>query len=64
MDGLGIGFAFQVSSAAGMIVAFAVLAHDFVDGANTVTLSLAGGSDPAIARRWLLADAPHRWPDS
>jgi ZIP family zinc transporter len=57
MDGLGIGFAFQVSSAAGMIVAFAVLAHDFVDGANTVTLSLAGGSDPAIARRWLLADA-------
>lgn len=57
MDGLGIGFAFQVSSAAGMIVAFAVLAHDFVDGANTVILSLAGGSNPPTARRWLVADA-------
>jgi zinc transporter ZupT len=57
MDGLGIGFAFQVSSAAGAIVAFAVLAHDILDGANTVTLSLAGGSKPATARRWLLADA-------
>ena len=57
MDGLGIGFAFQVSSAAGAIVAFAVLAHDILDGANTVTLSLAGGSTVATARRWLLADA-------
>jgi ZIP family zinc transporter len=57
MDGLGIGFAFQVSSAAGAIVAFAVLAHDFLDGANTVTLSLAGGAAPPTARRWLAADA-------
>ena len=57
MDGLGIGFAFQVSSAVGAIVAFAVLAHDILDGANTVALSLAGGSSPATARRWLLADA-------
>ena len=57
MDGLGIGFAFQVSTAAGAIVAFAVLAHDFLDGANTVTLSLAGGSTPPTARRWLSADA-------
>lgn len=57
MDGLGIGFAFQVSSAVGALVAFAVLAHDFVDGANTVTVSLAGGATPPTARRWLLADA-------
>jgi ZIP family zinc transporter len=57
MDGLGIGFAFQISSAAGAIVALAVLAHDVVDGANTVTLSLGGGSPTTTARRWLAADA-------
>lgn len=57
MDGLGIGLAFQVSTADGLIVAIAVLAHDLLDGANTVALSIAGGSPPAGARRWLLADA-------
>ena len=57
MDGLGIGLAFQVSSATGIIVAIAVLMHDFLDGANTVTLSLAGGSGAPTARGWLLADA-------
>lgn len=57
MDGLGIGFAFQVSSAAGAILAVAVLAHDCLDGANTVTLSLAGGAATPTARRWLAADA-------
>lgn len=57
MDGLGIGFAFQISSAAGAIVAIAVLAHDVFDGANTVTLSLGTGSSPPTARRWLAADA-------
>lgn len=57
MDGLGIGLAFQVSSAAGLVVALAVLAHDFLDGANTVALSLAAGGTEPSTRRWLLADA-------
>ena len=57
MDGLGIGFAFQASAAAGIVVAFAVLAHDLVDGLNTVTLSLSGGLQRRTARRWLMADA-------
>jgi len=57
MDGLGIGLAFHVSSATGVIVALAVLMHDFLDGANTVTLSLGGGSDAPTARGWLFADA-------
>jgi len=57
MDGLGIGFAFQASAAAGIVVAFAVLAHDLVDGLNTVTLSLSGGLKRTTARRWLMADA-------
>lgn len=57
MDGLGIGLAFHVSSGTGLIVAVAVLAHDFLDGANTVALSLAGGVSDSAARRWLSADA-------
>ncbi len=57
MDGLGIGLAFQVSPVAGAAVAVAVLAHDGLDGANTVTLALAGGSGHWAARRWLAANA-------
>jgi ZIP family zinc transporter len=57
MDGLGIGLAFQVSTAMGLIVALAVLTHDILDGANTVTLSLAGGAATPAARGWLIADA-------
>lgn len=57
MDGLGVGLAFQASAAAGAIVALGILAHDLADGANTVTLSLSGGSSDQTARRWLAADA-------
>ncbi len=57
VDGLAIGFGFQVSAAVGAILAIAVLAHDFSDGVNTVNLSLAGHASPAVARRWLIADA-------
>lgn len=56
LDGMGIGFAFQLSSAAGLIIAIAVLAHDLADGINTVGLSFAGGR-PAIARKWLLTNS-------
>jgi ZIP family zinc transporter len=34
-----------------------VLAHDFIDGANTVTVSLSSGSPIPTARAWLAADA-------
>ena len=57
MDGFGIGVAFQASPAVGWVVALAVLAHDFLDGANTVTLSLDGDASEGRARRWLIADA-------
>ncbi len=56
LDGLGIGLAFHVSSGAGLVLALAVLAHDFSDGVNTVSLSLTTSS-PRTARRWLTADA-------
>src|SRR5476651_1098083 len=34
LDGLAMGLAFQVSREAGVVVAAAVLAHDFADGLN------------------------------
>jgi zinc transporter ZupT len=57
LDGLGIGLAFQVAPAIGVVVAAAVLAHDVADGVNTVTLSLSGGGGEGRARGWLIADA-------
>jgi zinc transporter ZupT len=56
VDGLGIGFAFQVAPAIGVVVAVAVLAHDIADGVNTVTLSLTGGGGTQRAKAWLAAD--------
>ena len=56
LDGVGIGLAFHVSSGAGLVLAVAVLAHDFSDGVNTVSLSLST-SGPRTARGWLIADA-------
>jgi len=57
LDGLGIGLAFKVSPAIGLIVAAAVLAHDFSDGINTVNMILKNGGERAKALRWLAADA-------
>jgi zinc transporter ZupT len=57
LDGLGIGFAFQVSPALGLVVAVAVLGHDFSDGINTVSAVLKGGGSRIKAMRWLFVDA-------
>jgi ZIP family zinc transporter len=57
MDGLGIGLAFQVSPAAGVVVAAGVLAHDFADGVNTFVLAFSGGARTRTALLWLVADA-------
>lgn len=40
LDGVGIGLGFQISSALGILIAVAVIAHDFSDGLNTVSLAL------------------------
>ena len=40
LDGVGIGLAFKVSTTVGVVVAVAVLAHDFSDGINTVSVIL------------------------
>jgi ZIP family zinc transporter len=57
LDGVAIGLAFQVSPAIGLIVAVAVLTHDFSDGINTVNLILKHKGERARAFRWLIADA-------
>jgi len=57
LDGLAVGLAWQAAPAVGVVVAVAVLAHDFADGVNTVTLSLSGGGGSGRARGWLAADA-------
>ena len=57
LDGVGIGLAFKVSPAVGLIVALAVLAHDFSDGINTVSFIMKHGGDRRRAFTWLLVDA-------
>lgn len=57
LDGLAIGFTFQVSAAVGLVVAVAVLAHDFSDGINTVGMILKNGGTKKEAMKWLLVDA-------
>jgi zinc transporter ZupT len=56
-DGFAIGIAFQASQAIGLIVAFAVLVHDFSDGLNTVNVVVRNGNGRTGAFKWLLLDA-------
>jgi zinc transporter ZupT len=57
LDGIAIGLAFQASHSTGIVVAIAVLVHDFSDGVNTMNIVLKNGGDRPRALRWLLADA-------
>ncbi len=57
LDGIGIGLAFKLSPAIGLVVAAAVLTHDFSDGINTVNLILKNGGDRMKAFQWLVIDA-------
>jgi zinc transporter ZupT len=57
LDGVAIGLAFKVSSAVGWVVTAAVLAHDFSDGINSVSLILKGRGGNKRAYGWLIADS-------
>ena len=57
MDGFAMGIAFQHSHEVGLIVAAAVLAHDFADGLNTVNVVTKNGGSRNFAMRWLAVDA-------
>ena len=57
LDGLGIAFAFHVSTATGFLVFLAVVTHDFADGLNTVNFILSQSGDRVQAIRWLAVDS-------
>jgi zinc transporter ZupT len=57
LDGVGIGLAFQINSEIGVAVAIAVIAHDFCDGLNTVSLMLINRNTNARALLMLAVDA-------
>jgi ZIP family zinc transporter len=57
LDGVGIGLAFKVSPSVGAIVAAAVLAHDFSDGINTVSVVVRNRGERHRALHWLAVDA-------
>jgi zinc transporter ZupT len=57
VDGLGIGLAFGLDTATGLLVFLAVVTHDFADGLNTVGFILRQGGDSRRAVRWLAVDA-------
>jgi len=57
LDGFAMGLAFQASYEIGLIVAAAVLAHDFADGLNTVNVVMKNGGSRSFALRWLAVDA-------
>ena len=56
LDGVAIGVGFQMSAAIGLLIALGIIAHDFSDGLNTVTVVLAHGNSHRHAVFWLIID--------
>ncbi|MCL5784135.1 MAG: ZIP family metal transporter [Patescibacteria group bacterium] len=57
LDGIGIGLGFQVSTHVGLLISLAVIAHDFSDGLNTVTIMLTHKNKASKVYKMLLLDA-------
>jgi zinc transporter ZupT len=57
IDGLAIGFGLEADVHIGIIIAFAVICHDFTDGLSTVTVMLSSGNSLRNSLRMLLLDA-------
>jgi ZIP family zinc transporter len=57
LDGFAIGLGFQAGAEIGIIVLIAVLAHDFADGMNVVTLALDAARGERLAVGLLILDA-------
>jgi ZIP family zinc transporter len=56
-DGLAIGASFQISISVGLVVALAVIFHDFTDGINTVSIMLKNKQNTRKAFIFLIMDA-------
>ncbi len=57
IDGLAIGFGLEADVHVGIIIALAVICHDFTDGLSTVTVMLNSGNSLRNSLRMLLLDA-------
>jgi zinc transporter ZupT len=57
IDGLAIGFGFVADISVGIIIAIAVICHDFTDGLSTVTVMLNSGNSIKNSMRMLFLDA-------
>lgn len=57
IDGLAIGFGFEADIHIGIIIAIAVICHDFTDGLSTVTVMLNSGNTLVNSLRMLFLDA-------
>ncbi len=57
LDGVGIGLGFAVSAHTGFLIAIAVIAHDFSDGLNTITLMLSHKNTLRKSAGLLIVDA-------
>lgn len=57
LDGVAIGAAYLVNPSIGLVVALAVIFHDFTDGINTVTLMLKNRQHVKNAKIFLIMDA-------
>ena len=56
LDGVAIGISFQANAKIGLLIALVIIAHDFSDGLNTVTVVLAHGNPVRRSVAWLLVD--------
>jgi ZIP family zinc transporter len=56
-DGLAIGLGFRIDSTLGLLVAIAVIGHDFSDGLNTVSYMVTHRQPRGRSRMLLAADA-------
>jgi zinc transporter ZupT len=57
LDGVAIGVGFQAGASIGLIVLLAVLAHDFADGMNVITLAFDAARGVKLAVSLLILDA-------
>lgn len=57
VDGFAIGVGFHFNFQIGIVIALAVIFHDFPDGMNTVTVMLNSGNSLKSSLRMLLLDA-------
>lgn len=56
VDGIAIGAGFQLDFHVGIIVAIAVICHDFSDGLNAITIMLDSGNTLKTSMRMLFLD--------